>query len=1030
MASRGRIPGAHSLLSRPTHLSVHLRAEASAYKPTNKELTHINVLSSRFKDVGGDVRHKYEDSGPSSYTATEHNIRGDTAELADCAMNEDSDTSAISERTIGRQTNSSAFRWNDPHRLVSEMEDTADEHTPLWPDRTHSYDTITEPRKEVATGQEAIESVNHRWSVLRSRMNVLKDKTVSAWDRPWKWLQTLGSMTPKDWEKALTEPVRLIPAAILGLFLNILDGVSYGMITFPTTMPIFANFGGDGVSMFFVTCIISQLIYTLGGSIFKGGNGSMMIEVVPFYHILVKDIVRVVGEDNGAAIVPTTMVAFALSSILTGLLFLLLGVFRLGVLISYFPRHILVGCIGGVGVFLMETGFSVSARIESEGGFKYNWDTIRQLTVNIETILQWLFPLGQAVLLNVIASRCKHPLLIPAYFLSVFVLFYFTMLVVLRMDMSDLWSRGWVFDIQEAAHAPFYRFYTYFDFGQTSWKAIWASMPTQMALVFFGILHVPLNVPALGVSVGEDNVDTDRELVAHGISNMTAGFLGTVPNYLCYVNSVLFYRVGGGSRLSGLMLAGATLVILLMGPSLIGYLPIMVVGALIFVLGLDLIREAVWDTWNRASRLEYLTILVIIVVMTLSDFVVGCLAGICLACVFFVMQTSRRNAVRTVFSGRAARSTVRRQLTQRRFLDDVSNQTQVLKLQGSLFFGTINSIETLVRKMLDLADWQHYPISFLIMDLGLVHSMDFSAVEAMTRIHRMLMMHGVHLVFCGLSLEGDVASALQSVDLWADEAKQVDVFASLNEALEWTENEYLRGLYSSNLTAATHLRQATMSGPSALRLPNVQRKPTIELDDTVQDSPRYQHLHEAAKRVTKDIQAHIKTGSAHKLLMHDEPHDDHAPLTALLPVLASTLGPYMEHDDDDSIFQLLSEELEEVSIPKDTIVWDAGERPDALYFIESGILVARYVFSQNEYEINEAMLAGTIAGELTFLAKQPRNTTVTAEMDTKVWRLDEHSMTKIAQKDTQAYSKLVQLLLRVTADEQDCLMSYLVARLN
>ena len=141
----------------------------------------------------------------------------------------------------------------------------------------------------------------------------------------------------------------------------------------------------------------------------------MMIEVVPFYHILVKDIVRVVGEDNGAAIVPTTMVAFALSSILTGLLFLLLGVFRLGVLISYFPRHILVGCIGGVGVFLMETGFSVSARIESEGGFKYNWDTIRQLTVNIETILQWLFPLGQAVLLNVIASRCKHPLLIPAY---------------------------------------------------------------------------------------------------------------------------------------------------------------------------------------------------------------------------------------------------------------------------------------------------------------------------------------------------------------------------------------------------------------------------------------------------------------------------------------------------------------------------------------------------------------------------------------------------------------------------------------
>lgn len=57
--------------------------------------------------------------------------------------------------------------------------------------------------------------------------------------------------------------------------------------------------------------------------------------------------------------------------------------------------------------------------------------------------------------------------------------------------------------------------------------------------MFFGILHVPLNIPALGVSLAEDNVKLDRELVAHGFSNFGAGLLGTVPNYLTYVNSVL-----------------------------------------------------------------------------------------------------------------------------------------------------------------------------------------------------------------------------------------------------------------------------------------------------------------------------------------------------------------------------------------------------------------------------------------------------------------------------------------------------------
>lgn len=75
----------------------------------------------------------------------------------------------------------------------------------------------------------------------------------------------------------------------------------------------------------------------------------------PFFHILVNIIQDTVGDDP-RAIVSTTIFSFAFSSILTGLVFFALGAFRLGVLIGYFPRHILVGCIGGVGVFLIETG--------------------------------------------------------------------------------------------------------------------------------------------------------------------------------------------------------------------------------------------------------------------------------------------------------------------------------------------------------------------------------------------------------------------------------------------------------------------------------------------------------------------------------------------------------------------------------------------------------------------------------------------------------------------------------------------------
>ena len=56
------------------------------------------------------------------------------------------------------------------------------------------------------------------------------------------------------------------------------------------------------------------------------------------------------------------------------------------------------------------------------------------------------------------------------------------------------------------------------------------------------------------------------------------------------------------------MLAAATFGILVIGPIIIGFIPIMVVGALIFYLGLDLLKEALVDTWGKVHRLEYLTV--------------------------------------------------------------------------------------------------------------------------------------------------------------------------------------------------------------------------------------------------------------------------------------------------------------------------------------------------------------------------------------------------------------------------------------
>jgi SulP family sulfate permease len=146
------------------------------------------------------------------------------------------------------------------------------------------------------------------------------------------------------------------------------------------------------------------------------------------------------------------------------------------------------------------------------------------------------------------------------------------------------------------------------DFSIVNWEAVATAIPAMFALTFFGVLHVPINVPALAFGAGEDNIDLDRELIAHGISNAVSGLAGSIQNYLVYTNSIVFMRSGGDSRLAGIMLALFTIVVMLIGPVIIGYIPIMMVGTLIYVLGLELLVEAVWSPRKKLKWLEYGTV--------------------------------------------------------------------------------------------------------------------------------------------------------------------------------------------------------------------------------------------------------------------------------------------------------------------------------------------------------------------------------------------------------------------------------------
>lgn len=179
-------------------------------------------------------------------------------------------------------------QWSAPSTA-----DGPTERTPLIPrlssDSYDSYSTNGTTNGIDVEGQE--QKPRKLW--LRG----LKDLTVNVEGHILHGIRTATS--PKAWNRraiwqnAVVAPVSCLPAVIVGLLLNVLDALSYGkplkafivissdltelgMILFPLGNPIFAGLGSAGISIFYVSTIISQLTFSTG-SIFKGGVGSELV---------------------------------------------------------------------------------------------------------------------------------------------------------------------------------------------------------------------------------------------------------------------------------------------------------------------------------------------------------------------------------------------------------------------------------------------------------------------------------------------------------------------------------------------------------------------------------------------------------------------------------------------------------------------------------------------------------------------------------------------------------------------------------
>jgi sulfate permease, SulP family len=104
--------------------------------------------------------------------------------------------------------------------------------------------------------------------------------------------------------------------------------------------------------------------------------------------------------------------------------------------------------------------------------------------------------------------------------------------------------------------------------------------------------------------------------------------------------------------------------------------------------------------------------------------------------------------------------------------------------------------------------------------------------------------------------------------------------------------------------------------------------------------------------------------------------------------------------------------LERSSVPEGLVLWRQDDDSDGLYLIESGVLRASYRFADHIPPVEESMVPGTLAGELSALTNLPRNATVVVERRAVLWKLSTVNMRRLESDDPILARTFVQFVLK------------------
>lgn len=490
-------------------------------------------------------------------------------------------------------------------------------------------------------------------------------------------------------------------------------GLTVAALTLPSSMA-YAEVAGVPVTTGLYTLILPVLCYALLSSTPRtvvGPEGTVAL-------VTGAAVAPLAGGDPGKWVALVSMLA-----IMTGGVFLLARLVKLGWMADYLSQAVLVGYIAGVAVVLIigQTGKLTGIPSEGDNALSELWGYLTNLgEFNTATLVVGTISVAVIVVLNRFLPKWPSALIV----------------VIAGI------AAAWALDLESAGvglvgEVP--KGLPPLEIPAVDWADVTSLVVPAIGIFLVSFSDAILISRAIAAK-NKETVDANQELLAFGTSNVAAGFTSGMPIGASGSRTAVNDAMRVTSQIGGIVNASAVALILLFLTGPIQYLPTSVLAAIIIVASAGIIESKAWVTLRRSSRAEVLIgSATLVLVLT-----VGVLEAIFVAVVLSMADVVRRVANPHDAVQGYVPSIDRYGNVESHPDAEVIPGIVVYRLDDRMFFANCERVVARIRAAVAAAP---QPVQWLVWDVAGVPDTDSAAQVSMVDLKRWLADRDIGLVF-------------------------------------------------------------------------------------------------------------------------------------------------------------------------------------------------------------------------------------------------------------------------------------------